>query len=321
MSWVLPGVPEVFASLLWLVIILMSEDLPTLERPIKAYSGLSGLGQASTLTLLIKYFAERISIAKGAVLLQVMQPENQSKQATIVVPDTGSNLSKKAQVADMFNDIARRYDFLNHFLSLGIDRNWRKKAIAELAKVKHERILDVATGTGDLAIAASKTAPKHITGIDIAEQMLEIGRKKVAELGLAGLIKLQTGDSEALPFNDGAFDIVMCAYGVRNFEHLEAGLKEMCRVMEPGGKLVILEFSHPKKFPIRQLYKFYFKYILPLLGRVVSKNSNAYTYLPESVRAFPEGKVFCEKMVKCGFKDAKARPLTFGITTLYTAVK
>ncbi len=250
-----------------------------------------------------------------------MQAEPQTKQANIVVPDTGSNLSKKAQVAGMFNDIARKYDFLNHFLSLGIDKSWRKKAIAEVAKVKPARILDVATGTGDLAIAAAKTGPKEITGVDIADQMLEIGRKKIAEQGLSGLIGLQTADCEALPFGREAFDVVMCAYGVRNFENLETGLQEMYRVLSDGGKLVILEFSHPQKFPIRQLYQFYFKYILPTLGKLVSKNDNAYTYLPASVKAFPEGHVFCEKLMKCGFTNAKARPLTFGITTLYTAVK
>jgi demethylmenaquinone methyltransferase/2-methoxy-6-polyprenyl-1,4-benzoquinol methylase len=316
----LPGVPDVLASLLWLVIILIREDLPTLERPIKAYSGLSGLGQSSTFTLLIKYFAERISIAKGAVLLWPMQAEHQTNRASIV-PDTASNLSKKAQVAGMFNDIARRYDFLNHFLSLGIDKNWRKKAIAEVAKARPEKILDVATGTGDLAIAAAKVGSHEICGVDIAEQMLEIGRKKIAAQGLSQLIKLQKGDSEALPFGTATYDVVMCAYGVRNFENLETGLEEMCRVLKTGGKLVILEFSQPKKFPVKQLYQFYFKYILPVLGKIVSKHSKAYTYLPESVKAFPQGNEFCRKLAECGFKDAKARPLTFGISTLYTAVK
>ena len=250
-----------------------------------------------------------------------MQPDKNTNTTTSVVPDAGSNLSKKAQVADMFNNIASRYDFLNHFLSLGIDKGWRKKAIAEVASVKPRKILDVATGTGDLAIAASKIGPEHITGIDIAEQMLEVGRKKIDNLNLSSMIALQSGDSEALPFASGSYDAVMCAYGVRNFEHLEAGLKEMCRVMRTGGKLVILEFSHPKKFPVKQLYQFYFRYILPTLGKLVSKHSKAYTYLPESVMAFPEGKVFCETLLKCGFSEAKARPLTFGITTLYTAVK
>lgn len=238
-----------------------------------------------------------------------------------VVPDAKSNLSKKAQVADMFNNIAGKYDFLNHFLSMGIDKGWRRKAIAEIKELDPGVILDVATGTGDLAIAASKINPQHIIGVDIAEQMLEVGRKKIKEKGLDKMITLQSGDSEALPFVEGAFDAITCAYGVRNFEHLEAGLKDMNRVLRNGGKVAILEFSQPQKFPIKQIYKFYFKYILPLLGKMVSKHSRAYTYLPESVMAFPEGQKFCEILERCGFKNAKARPLTFGITTLYTAYK
>ena len=222
----------------------------------------------------------------------------------------------------MFNNIAGRYDFLNHFLSMGIDKGWRKKAIAEVAQIKPQAILDVATGTGDMAIAASKTIqPKKITGVDISEGMLEVGRKKIADLGLQQVITLNTGDSESMPFGNGEFDAVMCAYGVRNFEHLEAGLTEMCRVLRPGGKVVILEFSHPTRPGFKQLYQFYFRYILPTLGKLVSKHSKAYTYLPESVMAFPEGKRFCEILQQCGFKNAKARPLTFGITTLYTADK
>ncbi len=241
--------------------------------------------------------------------------------AASVLPDTGSNLSKKEQVAEMFNDIAGKYDFLNHFLSLGIDKIWRKKAIKEIRKVNPKHILDVATGTGDLAIAAMAVHPEKVTGIDIADQMLEIGRKKIGEKNLAGTITLQNGDSAALPFSDGVFDAVTCAYGVRNFEHLHAGLKEMCRVMRPGGKLAILEFSHPQQFPVKQLYKFYFKYILPPIGKMFSKNDKAYAYLPESVAAFPEGKTFVDILHQCGFKDAKARQLTLGVTTLYTASK
>lgn len=221
----------------------------------------------------------------------------------------------------MFNNIAGKYDFLNHFLSMGIDKGWRKKAIAEVQKVNPKNILDVATGTGDLAIAAAKLHPEKITGIDIAEQMLEVGRKKIAGMHLDNMITLQKGDSEALPFADNSFDAVTCAYGVRNFENLEAGLKEMCRVMRAGGKVAILEFSHPKKFPIKQVYKFYFRFVLPTLGKLVSKHSKAYTYLPESVMAFPEGKEFCNTLTRCGYKNAIARPLTFGITTLYTATK
>ena len=250
-----------------------------------------------------------------------MQSENITNPAANVVPDADSNLSKKAQVADMFNNIAGKYDFLNHFLSLGIDKGWRKKAIKEIQKVQPKHILDVATGTGDLAIAAAALQPDKITGVDIAEQMLAVGRTKISEKQLQGMITLQTGDSEAMPFSDNSFDAVTCAYGVRNFENLEKGLKEMSRVMRPGGKLAILEFSKPQRFPVKQLYAFYFRYILPTLGKMVSKHSTAYTYLPQSVMAFPEGKVFCDTLTRCGFKDAKARPLTLGITTLYTATK
>lgn len=250
-----------------------------------------------------------------------MQPVSDSNPAAKIVPDTASTLSKKAQVAEMFNNIAGRYDFLNHFLSMGIDKGWRKKAIAEVAAIKPNAILDVATGTGDMAIAAAAMKPQKITGVDIADQMLEVGRKKIAEKQLGHIISLHTGDSEAMPFATGEFDAVMCAYGVRNFEHLEAGLTEMCRVLRPGGKVVILEFSHPTAFPVKHLYKFYFRYILPTLGKMLSSHSTAYTYLPESVMAFPEGKRFTDILTKCGFKEAKAMPLTFGITTLYTAVK
>ncbi|HRO42569.1 MAG TPA: bifunctional demethylmenaquinone methyltransferase/2-methoxy-6-polyprenyl-1,4-benzoquinol methylase UbiE [Flavipsychrobacter sp.] len=250
-----------------------------------------------------------------------MQSNDASNPAAKVLPDAASNLNKKAQVAEMFNNIAGKYDFLNHFLSLGIDKGWRKKAINEIATINPKRILDVATGTGDLAIAAVKTNPKEIIGVDIADQMLEVGRKKIVEQNLSEIISLRNGDSEALPFESNSFDAVTCAYGVRNFENLEAGLKEMSRVLRDGGKVAILEFSHPKAFPIKQLYQFYFRFILPVMGKILSKHSSAYTYLPESVKAFPEGKRFCEILKECGFKNPKARPLTFGITTLYTASK
>ncbi|MES2704546.1 MAG: bifunctional demethylmenaquinone methyltransferase/2-methoxy-6-polyprenyl-1,4-benzoquinol methylase UbiE [Bacteroidota bacterium] len=249
-----------------------------------------------------------------------MQAVPDKNPAGHVVPDKASNLSKKDQVAEMFNNIAGRYDFLNHFLSMGIDKGWRKKAIAEVGAIDPKSILDVASGTGDMAISAALALePKRVVGIDIAAQMLDVGRKKIAAKQLGDMITLQTGDSEALPFADGEFDAVMCAYGVRNFEHLEIGLTEMSRVLRPGGKVVILEFSHPQATPVKQLYRFYFKNILPLLGKMVSKHSQAYTYLPESVMAFPEGKKFCTILEECGFKNAVARPLTFGITTLYTA--
>jgi demethylmenaquinone methyltransferase/2-methoxy-6-polyprenyl-1,4-benzoquinol methylase len=250
-----------------------------------------------------------------------LQNTPETNPAAKILPDISSDLSKKAQVAEMFNNIAGRYDFLNHFLSLGIDKGWRRKAIAEVAKARPANILDVATGTGDMAIAAAALHPDKITGVDIADQMLEVGRKKIDARGLGGMITLQTGDSESMPFETGSFDVAMCAYGVRNFERLELGVREMCRVIRPGGKVVVLEFSHPAAFPVKQLYRFYFRYILPSLGKLLSKHSRAYTYLPESVMAFPEGKKFCEILVKCGFTEAKARPLTFGITTLYTAFK
>ena len=250
-----------------------------------------------------------------------MQSEKHNNPAATILPDAESKLSKKAQVADMFDNIAGKYDFLNHTLSMGIDKGWRKKAIAEIQKVNPKLILDVATGTGDLAIAAFKIQPDHITGVDISEGMLEVGKKKIAALGLTDTISLQVGDSEALPFADNHFDAITCAYGVRNFENLQAGLTDMNRVMRKGGKIAILEFSRPKSFPIKQLYTFYFKHVLPMFGKVVSKHSTAYSYLHESAMAFPEGADFCKILEECGYKDAKARPLTFGITTLYTATK
>lgn len=242
------------------------------------------------------------------------------KRPATVVPDAASSLGKKEQVAGMFDAIAGRYDFLNHFLSLGIDRGWRRKAIKAVSAVSPKEILDVATGTADLAILAAKKTAASVIGVDISEGMLEAGRKKL--LGaLHKKVSLQSGDSEALQFEDNRFDAVMCAYGVRNFENLEAGLREMQRVLRPGGALAILEFSRPASFPVKQLYGFYFRAVLPLFGRLVSKHSTAYTYLPASVQAFPEGTAFVQMLERCGFKNAAARPLSFGITTLYTGTK
>jgi len=238
-----------------------------------------------------------------------------------VVPIPGLDTSKKEQVAGMFDRIAHKYDFLNHLFSMGIDKGWRKKAIKSIATIQPQQILDVATGTGDFAVAASKLNPTAITGIDISEGMLEIGRKKMQDLQLDKIITLQYGDSETLEFETNKFDAITCGYGVRNFENLEKGLTQMNRVLRPGGKVAILEFSKPKAFPIKQLYNFYFRYIMPGLGKMVSKDATAYTYLPESVAAFPEGEDFLKIMKSCGFKEVNAKPLTFGITTLYTATK
>lgn len=220
----------------------------------------------------------------------------------------------------MFNSIAHRYDFLNHFLSAGIDYSWRRKAIKMLGQNNPGTILDVATGTGDLAIAALKINPEKVIGIDIAEDMVEIGKAKIIAKKIKN-IKLQVGDSEDIQFKDHTFDAAMVAFGVRNFEDLNKGLKEMQRVIKVGGEILVLEFSKPEKFPVKQLYAFYFRFILPLLGRMISGDSKAYTYLPESVGAFPHGKEFLSELEKAGFKEVKQKILTFGIASIYTGKK
>ena len=229
---------------------------------------------------------------------------------------------KKQQVSKMFNNISKSYDFLNHFLSMGIDRRWRKKAIRELKDIQPQKVLDVATGTGDLALEVYKQYhPQEIIGVDIAVGMLEIGEKKIAKKGLEEIISLMEGDSENLPFEDNSFDAVVVAFGVRNFANVENGLKEMIRVLRPGGKCVILEFSKPKVFPLKQLYNFYFRRILPGIGRMKSKDSKAYSYLYESVQAFPEGEEFMNLLVNLGLKQTKCSALTAGICSIYTGVK
>jgi demethylmenaquinone methyltransferase / 2-methoxy-6-polyprenyl-1,4-benzoquinol methylase len=238
-----------------------------------------------------------------------------------VVPYKDASGSKKSQVAQMFNSIAGKYDFLNHFLSAGIDIYWRKKAIGLLQKSKPARILDIATGTGDLAIEALKVNPEKVTGIDISEGMLAVGREKIQKKGLAHKIELLSGDSENLQFEANSFEAVTAAFGVRNFENLEKGLSEMHRVLKPGGRVVILEFSKPTAFPMKQAYNFYFKNILPVFGKVISKDQAAYTYLPESVQAFPDGNEFLKILDKVGFKNTQWQPLTFGICSIYTAIK
>ncbi len=221
----------------------------------------------------------------------------------------------------MFNNISRRYDFLNHFLSLGIDRIWRKKAVAMLRPHAPQYILDVATGTGDFAIEALALKPAKVIGIDISEGMLEIGRQKIAARGLSDQVELQRGDSENLHFEENKFDAVTVGFGVRNFENLEKGLSEIFRVMKPGAMLVVLEFSKPATFPFKQLYNFYFKTILPKIGSLISRDKSAYTYLPESVQAFPAGADFENILKKVGFNKTACKSLTFGISAIYTAQK
>jgi demethylmenaquinone methyltransferase/2-methoxy-6-polyprenyl-1,4-benzoquinol methylase len=234
-----------------------------------------------------------------------------------------ADAGKKAQVADMFNSISPKYDLLNHVLSLGIDILWRKKAVRMLRRSQPApgHILDVATGTGDFAIEAMALKPGKITGIDISEGMLEVGRQKLEKMGLSRTISLQVGDSEALPFPDATFDAVIVAFGVRNFEHLEQGLSEIYRVLKQNGTLVVLEFSKPQAFPFKQLYNFYFRYILPTIGRIISKDHAAYTYLPESVQAFPYGQAFVNILQNLGFLSVTCTPVTFGISSIYMGQK
>ncbi|MDZ7607931.1 MAG: bifunctional demethylmenaquinone methyltransferase/2-methoxy-6-polyprenyl-1,4-benzoquinol methylase UbiE [Cyclobacteriaceae bacterium] len=238
-----------------------------------------------------------------------------------IKPYKNQALGKKAQVAEMFNNISPKYDFLNHLLSLGIDVSWRKKAIRLLKENRPTKILDVATGTADFAIQAASLSPEKIIGVDISEGMLEIGRIKIKQKKLDHLITLETGDSEQLNFQDNHFDAVIVAFGVRNFENLESGLANMQRVLKKDGKVIILEFSKPTSFPFREIYYFYFKYVLPIIGRLVSKDTSAYTYLPESVNAFPQGDSFLRILEKTGFKSTQCIPLTFGICSIYTGLK
>ena len=238
-----------------------------------------------------------------------------------IKPNPTSDSSKKQQVEEMFDNISGRYDFLNHFLSLGIDYYWRKRVRRMIAKSGAKTILDVATGTADLAIELSKIPNAHITGIDISRGMLDKGDIKLEKLKLTNRILLQQADSENLPFKNDSFDAITVSFGVRNFENLKAGMTDMCRVLNPGGILAVLEFSKPTNPIFSGLYWFYFKYILPPLGKLVSKDATAYTYLPQSVAAFPEGQNFVKIAKESGFSDVTFKPLTFGVCTLYRCVK
>ncbi|NJN26525.1 MAG: bifunctional demethylmenaquinone methyltransferase/2-methoxy-6-polyprenyl-1,4-benzoquinol methylase UbiE [Cyclobacteriaceae bacterium] len=236
-------------------------------------------------------------------------------------PYKEKELGKKDQVALMFDNISKRYDLLNHLLSLGIDVYWRKKAIKLLQAHKPQRILDVATGTADFAIQSLSLRPHKVVGVDISDGMLDIGREKIKKKNLEHIIELEHGDSENLRFDDNNFDAVIVAFGVRNFEHLENGLASMYRVLDSGGRVVILEFSKPFVFPFKQLYNFYFNSILPIIGNIISKDNAAYTYLPESVQAFPDGQDFIQILKDTGFKQTEWFPLTFGICSIYTGIK
>lgn len=239
-----------------------------------------------------------------------------------IVPYKDSELSKTNQVADMFDSIAQRYDFLNRFLSAGIDVTWRKKAIGYLKDINPKYILDVATGTADVALMTQKILnPTSIIGIDISDGMLEIGRKKIKQKGVEAFIQLYNGDSAAIKYPDNNFDAVTVAFGVRNFQQLEKGLSEILRVLRPGGKLVVLEFSRPKTPIVKGFYNFYMKSISPNIAKLFSKNKNAYAYLDASIQKFPEGKNFTDILEKVGYKNIVNEPLSLGICSIYCGTK
>lgn len=241
---------------------------------------------------------------------------------TKVVPYKERSESKKQQITEMFDNVSGKYDLLNRVLSGGIDIYWRKKALGMLKKNTNNLILDIATGTGDLAIEASRILkPEKIIGVDISKGMLDEGIKKIQKLGLQDKIEFQLGDSEKLLFADNTFDTVIVSFGVRNFENLLKGLSDMNRVLKPGGTCMVIEFSKPKNFIFRHAYWFYSTRILPFIGKLISKDRSAYTYLPESVKAFPDGEDFLEIYRQAGFKETTAIPLTFGICSVYIGKK
>ena len=238
-----------------------------------------------------------------------------------VKPYNQDDKSKKQEVAEMFDNISARYDFLNHFLSLGIDKIWRRKAINQLRSTPVKKLIDIATGTGDFAIAAIKLNPEEVIGLDISAGMLAVGEQKMIKNKVDSIIKMQLGDSENIPYDSNYFDALTVGFGVRNFENLELGLAEMLRVLKPGGKAVILEFSKPKRFPIKQIFGFYSRYFIPFFGKRISKDAQAYSYLPESVAAFPEGKDFEDILRKIGYKNIESTLVSGGIATIYAGIK
>jgi len=238
-----------------------------------------------------------------------------------VKPYKDSDLGKKEQVAKMFDNISKNYDGLNRVISLGIDVKWRKKVVQIVGKNKPKQILDIATGTGDLAIMMSQLHPDKIIGLDISEGMLSVGKQKIAKAHLSDTITMVVGDSETMPFENDTFDAITVSFGVRNFANLAKGIREIARVLKPTGVLVILETSNPTKFPFKQGYKLYTNLILPIIGKLFSKDKVAYSYLSESANSFPFGEAFCNILQKNGFTDTEAAPVTFGVATIYTATK
>ncbi|MFT6698540.1 MAG: demethylmenaquinone methyltransferase/2-methoxy-6-polyprenyl-1,4-benzoquinol methylase [Porticoccaceae bacterium] len=239
----------------------------------------------------------------------------------IIKPYKDSELGKKEQVAQMFDNISENYDDLNRVISLGIDVKWRKKVVEIIGKNKPKQILDIATGTGDLVLMMASLNPDRIVGLDISAGMLEVGKRKIEKAKLSDKIEMIVGDSEEMPFNENTFDAITVSFGVRNFANLDKGIKEIARVLKPTGVLVILETSNPTKFPFKQGYKFYTNFILPIIGKIFSKDKVAYSYLSESANSFPFGEAFNNILQKNGFTNTKATPVTFGVATIYTASK
>ena len=238
-----------------------------------------------------------------------------------IKPYKDSDKGKKEQVAKMFDNISENYDGLNRVISFGIDVKWRKKVVAIVGKNNPKQILDIATGTGDLAIMLAQTNPDKITGLDISAGMLEVGKQKIAKANLSDTIEMIVGDSENMPFADNTFDAITVSFGVRNFANLDKGLTEIKRVLKPGGTFVVLETSNPTKFPFKQGYKFHTNVILPIIGKLFSKDKVAYSYLSESANSFPFGKAFNNILKKNGFINANNKPVTFGVASIYTASK